>query len=143
MDRLAPMLAVLVVALIVAFVLRRRKPAAPTQPQLWPAPVQLDRADFVRPAAPWLVAVFTSATCEGCARVTAKAEVLAGDEVAYEAVPFQERRDLHERYGVEAAPTTVIADADGVVQKSFVGDVSATDLWAALASLREGTGPEP
>lgn len=136
------MLAVLVVAVIVALVLRRRKPAAPTQPRRWPVPAQIDRADFAEPTRPWLVAVFTSTTCEGCARVTAKAEVLASDEVAYQAVPFQERRDLHERYGVEAAPTTVIAGADGVVQKSFVGDVTATDLWAALAECRAGP-PSP
>jgi len=137
------MVAVLLVAMIVAFVLRQRKPAAPTQPRRWPVPAQIDRSDFAGPALPWLVAVFTSTTCDGCARVTAKAEVLASDEVAYEAVTFQERGDLHERYGVEAAPTTVIADAEGVVRKSFVGEVTATDLWAALAECRAPSEPTP
>ena len=136
MDRLIPTLVVLVLAGVVALVLRRRRHDAPTQPQRYPVPVQIDRADFVDPALPWLVVVFTSTTCDGCARVTAKAEVLACDEVAYQAVSFQERRDLHERYGVEAAPTTLIVDRDGVVQKSFVGEVTATDLWAALAEAR-------
>lgn len=136
MDRLVPTLVVLVVAALVGLVLRRRSPQVPTQPTRYPVPAQLDRADFVGAALPWLVVVFTSTTCDGCARVTAKAEVLASDDVAYQAVPFQERRDLHERYGIEAAPTTLIADADGVVERSFVGEVTATDLWAALAEVR-------
>ena len=62
-------------------VARRRRPDAPTQPAR-SVPTQLDRADFARPDAPWLVAVFTSATCHTCADVVAKAEVLASDDVA-------------------------------------------------------------
>jgi len=33
-------------------------------------------------------------------------------------------------------PIVVIADLDGVVRKSFVGPMSATDLWAAVAEAR-------
>ena len=33
-------------------------------------------------------------------------------------------------------PMVLIADAEGVVRKSFVGSVSATDLWAAVAEIR-------
>jgi len=37
----------------------------------------------------------------------------------------------------------LIADADGVVQRAFVGSVSATDLWAAVADVRlPGSVPE-
>ena len=140
MERLIPTLVVIVIAAVVGLLLRRRRSSAPTQPRRWPVPVQVDRSDFAGAAAPWLVVVFTSTTCDGCARVTAKAEVLASPEVGYEAVPFQERRALHERYGIEAAPTTLIVDADGVVAKSFVGDVTATDLWAALAEARSQSG---
>jgi hypothetical protein len=45
--------------------------------------------------------------------------------------------ELHRRYAIAAIPTTVVADVDGVVRKSFVGAFSATDLWAAVAELRE------
>ena len=39
---------------------------------------------------------------------------------------------------------TVVADADGVVRRAFVGAFTATDLWAAVAELRvPGSTPEP
>jgi protein-disulfide isomerase len=109
-------------------------------------PTQLDRADFDGGGGPlsrpWLVAVFTSTTCESCERATAKAAVLASDAVAYQEVPFQERKDLHQRYGVEAVPTIVVADEEGVVRASFVGVPTATDLWAAVAEARQpGASP--
>jgi len=147
MSRLIVTLAVLAIAGLVALYLRRRRPAAPTQRKLWPVPVQLDRNDFAQPDAPFLVAVFTSATCESCARVVAKARVLATGEVAYDEISYQTDKPRHERYGVEAVPMVLVADAEGVVVKSFVGDVTAIDLWGAVATARDPSsephGPEP
>ena len=61
-----------------------------------------------------------------------------------EEVEVGRRRDLHHRYSVDAVPTLVVADAEGVVRASFVGQPTATDLWAAVAELREpGSSPEP
>ena len=131
------------VGVVVAVVLERRRPQPPTQDR-WPVPTQLDRDDFDGGAAPWLVAVFTSATCESCARATAKASVLASPSVAYLEVPYQTRKDLHVRYGVEAVPCIVVADSEGVVRASFIGAPTATDLWAAVAEARNpGSTPEP
>jgi thioredoxin-like negative regulator of GroEL len=96
----------------------------------------VDRSDFERPDAPWLVVVFTSATCSTCAEVWSKAQVLASDEVAVQEVEAVRDRQLHERYQVGAVPIVVIADRDGVVVDSFLGPVSATHLWAALAEAR-------
>ena len=135
--RLAVAAVLVVAAFIVAKVVERRRPDPPTQPR-WAVPTQLDRADFAEPAMPWLVVVFTSATCESCARATAKARVLASPEVAYQEVAWQDHPDLHERYSIEAAPTIVLADREGVVRASFVGVPSATDLWAAVAEARQG-----
>jgi hypothetical protein len=47
------------------------------------------------------------------------------------------RKALHERYRIEGVPLLLIADAAGVVRRSFAGPVSATDLWAAVAAARE------
>lgn len=125
-----------VVAVAVALVLRRRRPPdAPTQPA-WLVPAQVDRHDFARPDAPWLVAVFSSASCHTCADVAAKAGALATPQVAVDEVEVGARADLHRRYRIEAVPITVVADADGVVRASFVGPVTATDLWAAVAEVR-------
>ena len=139
MSRLLIAAALIALAAAVALVLRRRRPSAPTQPR-WAVPAQLDRADFEGPGSPWLLAVFTSATCEGCSRATEKAAVLASREVAYQEVSYQQCRELHDRYGIEAVPTILLADADGVVRVSFVGVPSATDLWAAVAELRDSGG---
>lgn len=136
MERALVAAALVAVAAGVAFVLRRRtETAPPTQPR-WSVPTQLDRDDFVDSDLPWLVAVFTSATCDSCAQATAKATVLASPQVAFQEVAYQHAKQLHQRYGVEAVPTIVMADGDGVVQASFVGVPSATDLWAALAEAR-------
>lgn len=128
--------AVVVIAVVVAVVLERRRPEAPTQGN-WTVPAQLDRSDFARPDAPWLVAVFTSATCDSCAKAVAQATVLASDTVVVEEAEVKARPDLHRRYKIDAVPTIVVADAEGVVRKSFTGPPSATDLWAAVAGVRE------
>jgi hypothetical protein len=144
MERFVIAALLVVIGVAVALVLERRRPAPPTQSR-WAVPTQLDRDDFSdRGAVPWLVAVFTSSTCESCGRATAKAAVLASPLVAYEEVPYQSRKDLHERYHVEAVPCIVVADPEGVVRASFIGVPTATDLWAAVAEAREpGSSPEP
>jgi hypothetical protein len=142
-ERVLIAAALVVVASIVAFVLNRRRPAPPTQSKI-PIPAQLDRADFPSPSSPWLLVVWTSATCESCAKATAKAQLLASDQVAYAELPWQEHKELHERYGIEDVPLVLLADAEGVVQVSFVGTPNFTDLAGAVAEAREpGSTPEP
>lgn len=143
MDRV--LLAVVLAAIVVAVALatQRRRPDPPSSSVDHRPPPQLDRDDFDRPDAPWLVAVFTSSTCSSCADVWAKARVLASDEVAVQEVEAVTDRALHQRYQVGAVPIVVIADDRGVVVDSFLGPVSATHLWAALAEAREpGSVPE-
>lgn len=136
MDRLAIAMVIVAVAAVVAVVVRRRRPDPPTQPS-GNVPTQLDRADFPQPDAPWLVVVFTSATCHTCADVARKAQVVASDEVAVAEVEFTAARTLHERYRIDAVPTLVIADRAGVVRTGFLGPVTATDLWAGVATARD------
>lgn len=100
-------------------------------------PDQLDRADFTRPDAPWLVVEFSSRTCLSCAGTWEKVAVLESADVAVEDVSFQERRDLHDRYGIDSVPIVLVADADGAVRGSFVGPPTAADLWASVADLRD------
>lgn len=143
MERLLIAGAVIALAVIVAVVLERRRPDAPTAPR-WAVPTQLDRGDFADPSAPWLVAVFTSATCDACAGTAKKASVLACADVAVDEVEVGARPDVHRRYAIDAVPLVVVADAEGVVRASFVGPPTATDLWAAVAELRDpGSSPEP
>ncbi len=135
--------AVGLLALAVAAIVERRRPARQPVETGYRVPEQLHRVDFDRPDARWLVAVFTSATCRTCAGMWDKARHLDSDAVAVQQVELAERGDLHERYRIDAVPTTVVADADGVVRASFLGPATATDLWAALAELRDpGSVPD-
>ena len=52
--------------------------------------------------------------------------------------------EIHRRYGIDAVPLVLIVGADGVVQRHFLGPVTATDLWAAVAEVRvPGSTPGP
>ncbi len=145
MERVVLALVLVAVAVVVAVVVQRRKPAPPTGSD-WNVPVQLDRADFARPDAPWLVAVFTSATCETCGGVWERAVPLdAGPEgpVVVQQLEVGAEPELHRRYGIDAVPLVLVADAAGVVRTHFLGPVTATDLWAAVAEARQpGSTPE-
>lgn len=143
MQQLLTALGVIAVAIVVGLVLRRRQVVqAPTQPHV-AVPAQLDRADFAAPT-PWLVAVFSSATCIACADVVRKAQVLSSPEVTVLEIEFAAAKVLHKKYDIQAVPIVAIVDVDGVVRAGFAGPVTATDLWAAVAEARHpGTSPEP
>ena len=132
---LACVIAVVIIA-VVRWQQNQRGADAPTQPS-WQFPAQLDPTDFESSTGQWLVVVFTSSTCSTCADVAAKAEVLASSAVSVTTVDYLEQADLHQRYEIDAVPTAVIADENGVVKRGFIGPVTATDLWAGLAEVRE------
>ena len=127
------------VALLIGWLAQRRRPDAPVRTG-WNVPDQVDRTDFARPDAPFLVAVFTAASCATCHDIMTKATVLESDMVVVHQAEFTADRHLHERYGIDAVPVVLIADANGVVGRSFLGPTSAAHLWAALAELRD---PDP
>ncbi len=134
--RIALVAAVVIAASAVALWRRRRGADAPTQPRHL-TPTQLSRADFRDPDRDWLVVAFTSATCSTCRDVASKVSVLESRHVAVHEVEYSANRGLHARYDVDAVPMVLIADVDGVVQWARVGPTSATDLWAALARVRD------
>lgn len=139
-GRLVIALAIVAAVLVVAWVAQRRRRPAPPPRTPYPVPHQLDRADFPRPDAPWLVAYFWSRTCDSCQGMDAKVAVLESREVGTCALEATDHRDLHRRYEIAAIPMVLMVDRDGVVRRSFVGAVSATDLWAALAEVRSAGG---
>jgi len=143
MQQILIALAVVAGAIVIGLVLRRRQVVqAPTQPSVV-VPAQLDRTDF-QASTPWLVAVFSSATCTTCADVVRKAQVLSSSEVTVLDIEFGAQKALHKKYDIQAVPIVVIVDADGVVRAGFAGPVTATDLWAAVAEARQpGSSPEP
>lgn len=133
-TRLFLLLATVVAAAVIAYVLEHRRPAPPAQGG-HPTPRQLDRADFPRPEARLLVVVFSARDCTACARVGEVARGLSSDEVAVFEADASEHRDLHLRYSIESVPVTLVAEAEGVVQAAWVGFVGPAELVAAVAGL--------
>lgn len=141
MSNVLVAIGVFVVVVAIALVARRRQVTdAPTQ-RSWTVPQQLDPTDFPTRGQGWSVVVFTSSSCHVCADVTSKALVLASQEVTVTEVEYSERRDLHAKYGIDAVPTLLVADRNGVVHHHSLGPVTATDLWAAVARVRDPDRP--
>lgn len=140
MERLVIVAIVVAVGIAVALVIdRRSRPNAPTQPRR-SVPSQLDRSDFPEAEAPWLVAVFTSSTCDACHSAVHAAAQLEATDVAVVEVAVETERSIHDRYGIDAVPVITIAGSDGVVERAFVGPPAPGDLQAALAAARDPEG---
>jgi hypothetical protein len=137
-SRLVLAVVLLAAAVAVAWLLdRRRRPSVPANGRA-SVPHQVDRNDFPQPSAPWLVVLWTSRTCDSCQGLFDKLAPLASPEVAVIEVEYQADPELHRRYAIDAAPVTIVVDAQGVTRASFAGAFTSADLWAALARVREG-----
>ena len=110
MDRLIIAAVIIAIVGVIALVSRRRRITdAPTQRE-YNVPQQLDRNDFVRPDAPWLVVIFSSATCDVCVGVAERAAILESSEVAVAVVEYGDEQALHEKYKIDAVPTLIVSD---------------------------------
>ncbi len=143
MERFLALVVLTVVAVAIALVLQRRRPNPPSVPS-YRAPEQLDRDDFANREASTLVVMFGSTTCDTCPKVWAAIDEVSArvDDASREAVGFQridvqDDAELHRRYRIDGVPTTLIADADGVVRQAFFGPITAQDLAVAIV------GPDP
>ncbi len=141
MDRFFLLLLVASVAGILAYKFQRRSPDTPIRTG-WSIPDQVNREDFLSPDIPWLVAVFTSSSCETCSEVLSKAVLLDSSQVVVHEVEAKKDKDLHDRYKIEAVPLVALIDTQGVVRSHFLGPVSSSDLWSSLAELRELDDPD-
>ena len=73
--------------------------------------------------------MFTSATCESCARATERAKLLESDQVGYDEIPWQHRKDLHERYHITDVNTRTLGSVKRQGMKS---------LWKARYDIFDG-----
>lgn len=140
MTRIVIAAVLLVIAGVVAVVLERRRAASATVTVArdeYSVARQIDRRDFPRPEAPWLVVLFSADRCDNCANVRPKLAALESAEVAVFDAEEARSGSLHRKYGVEAVPMTLLADTEGVVVDAYFGRVTATDLWAAVAEARQ------
>ncbi len=116
----------------IAFLVNRRRPDAPTAPQ-FAAPQQLDRADFEAVATPWLLVLFSSNTCLSCMDARSAIDPIDVAELTVLELHVEEHRSIHDRYHIDAVPTLVLADREGVVRWSFLGAPPLEVVQQALA----------
>jgi hypothetical protein len=134
-ERFIVALVLVTVAVVVALVAERRRRQRTGAPG-FVAPDRVERSDFARPDAPWLLAVFTSSTCETCAEVAATAVSFTDADVVVHELEAKKDRAAHERYGINAVPLVVLADGDGSVRFHLFGPVRAEEIAEALAAAR-------
>ncbi len=137
MERLVVLLVLGVLAVVVASLLQRRRPDPPSAPS-YRAPRQLDRADFAEPEVPLLIAVFSSRSCSTCPEVWAEVVSRQAPGRAVQEIAVQDDDSLHRRYKIDGVPTTVVADAEGVVHAAFFGPFAADELDEALETVEAG-----
>ncbi len=120
------------------FIVVHRRRVSEVAPTTYDPPVKIERNDFPQATAETLVVLFSSNVCDSCSNVRDKALVVSSDQVNVIDVEYEDTvgKKLHGKYQIEAVPTLVIADENGVVLSSYVGPVTATDLWAGVARAR-------
>jgi len=141
--RTAPLALILgAVACLVALVASRRRGrwrgvlASPDVPS------SLDRAAFDHLGTGahrklWLVAVLTDSACGTCPSTLERLDPLAGPEVEVVEVDAGRHRQLHDSYGMDAVPFTLVADGDGAVQAWILGPPTASDIAAVQRVVAE------
>jgi len=127
------------IAGILSMILSRRRAAAPPTNTLH-VPEQLELDDFPEARGDWLVVVFSSAKCEICAGIVAELERIARPGLFTREIEVERDHALHDRYRIDAVPTTVIADPDGRVRKSFLGPVDRERMENSLAEAFAADG---
>jgi hypothetical protein len=125
-ERLAVVAAIAVVIGLVALLYRvRRRGLARVRPDEPTLPDELTHGERT-----WVV--FTTPYCATCGPVTARiARFDPGARLL--TIDVSDRPDLARRHDVRAAPTVLLAEADGTVRARFVGDVDGGALVASLA----------
>jgi hypothetical protein len=131
MERLVILVVLTALAVGAATLLRRRRPEPPSAPS-YRAPAQLDRDDFASPEVPILLVVFASNTCASCRGVWELVSTVERPDTVVEQVLVEDDPHRHRRYRIDGVPTTLVVDPQGVVQHSFFGPLTASELAVAL-----------
>ncbi len=131
MDKALLVFGSVAIAGVLSMILSRRR-AAPTA-GTHHIPAQLDLDDFPGARGNWLLVVFSSAKCKTCAGIIVELEAMSRPGLITCEVEIEREHALHTRYQIDAVPTTVIADPDGRVRKSFLGPVNRERMENSLA----------
>jgi len=130
-DKVILVVGSIAIAGFVSMILGRSR-VSPSAANAHHVPDRLDLDDFPEADGNWLVVVFSSSKCETCAGVVAAIRQLAMPGLSTREITVERHGDMHDRCGIDGVPTTVIADPQGRVLKSFLGPVAHQALSEAL-----------
>ncbi len=134
MDRLIVAVVLVVLSVAAAVVINRRQAGAPFTIRHGAVPSRVRPEDVGLPAGAAIV-IFTEATCRSCQQALALVKGPAGAELPVAEIEYGQQRPLHDQYGIDTVPTTVVVDAEGVVVGGWTGSVDPGLLAAALAEV--------
>lgn len=134
MERLVIAGVLVVLAVGVALVLERRRAHTPFSVRRGAVPTRVRPSDVGLGDGPAII-VFTEATCHSCQAAIGLVRGPAGADVAVAEVEYGQRRSVHEQFGIDTVPTTVVVHPDGVVAAGWTGKVDPGELTLALAEV--------
>ncbi len=134
MVTLALVVILVTAAATIALVVNRRGPDVPTSPSFG-VPQQLDRDDFATPEVEWLFALFSSQTCLACIDARLVLQAVDSSSAQVHEIEVESNRALHDKYSIDAVPTIVLADHEGVVQWSYLGAPDAETIADLLVDI--------
>jgi thioredoxin-related protein len=101
----------------------------------WSVPGHLSREDFEFLNEPWLVVVFSSESCETCKPVVAESMKLTSLGIAIQEVAAETKKDLHEKYDIDAVPMLLLVDKFGVVRSSHLGPINFDEVKKSIETV--------
>jgi len=125
-------LGAVVIALVVSTLARRHASPAETEADHH-IPDHLDGTDFNNPDGRRMLVVFSSNKCDTCAVVVESAMKLDFPWLMVDVVDIETREGLHNKYGIDAVPVTLLAETSGHVVKSFLGPAGLALMKQAIA----------
>lgn len=79
--------------------------------------------------------VFSSESCETCKPVVAESMKLASLGIAIQEVAAETKKDLHEKYDIDAVPMLLLVDKFGVVRSSHLGPVNFDEVKKSIETV--------
>ncbi len=142
MDRLALALAILVAAVAIAAIARRRSGARLARsPDALAGRGHVPSAVDVRQlinhglsppeGASAFIVVFTEETCRTCAAALRSANGPSGGGLPVIEIEYSAQRELQESLDIDTVPTTVVVASDGAVLAGWSGKIDEAELGEA------------
>jgi len=137
-ERLLVLVAVSLLACTAASIVQRRNYRHSVRTGS-PVPVQIHRGDFPHPEIDWLIAIFTSESCDACTAVLRSAQSIDSAAVHVAKIDSTKNEKIYKLYDIDAVPLLLLANKNGVVLYYHRGPIPTDQLYKDIEEATEGT----